>query len=175
MYHQVQYGNLAEWFAAVGTVAAFLIAFWQLERARKLHRKATEIAQASLVSGWISKELDGKAWVALHNESESPVYEVICCVVPFQGAGDPTGIKTPPEFRGFLSYLPKGTFYVSVDGRYRGMNFHPSILVVFTDGNGMHWLRDGFGKLKMINESATDYFKLHRPQGWELPSTTSLT
>jgi len=180
---KVQLGDLATWVAAFGTVAAVSVALWQVGVERKARRKQETAdrvqqrrAQAELISAWVAKEEGGgkTAWIAILNSSQEPVYEVIASIAPIQGAGDRTGKGTQPHFRGFLSVVPPGRYYVRVDGGYRGMSFQPGVAVAFTDKAGVPWNRDALGLLGEISERPPEFLGLSRPLSRLLPDIETL-
>ncbi len=123
--------------------------------------------QAELISAFIAKEVQYKAWVTILNLSTEPVYEVIVSIVAFQGAD--RGAK----HIAFLSVVPPGSTPVVTDADYHGMCFHPSIEIVFSDVKGKNWVRSGRGELTEISQSPVDYYKLSRPLGWQLPEQST--
>jgi hypothetical protein len=126
-------------------------------------------SQAEKITAWVVKNNGQHATICVWNKSEKPIYEVIVCLVAFQGAGDPSGITTPNDFKAFLSVAPPGKSYLATRG-HSGMSFHPTAKVVFVDSSGLNWSREGNGRLNRIHIRPVEYFKLHRPLGWELPS-----
>jgi len=178
--HNIQYGDLATWFAAVGTVAAFFLAFWQLGTDRRRRRKERVEEQARKVSAWVAKEAPSKvkgqpprAWIAVQNNSSEPIYEVIATIVRFphmpakDGVDDGKGV--PLDFRTFLSVVPPGKYYSSVNGGYRGMSFQPAVEIAFKDKNGRSWLRTRNGGCFELKESPTVHYKFSPPLSWKLP------
>jgi hypothetical protein len=108
---KVQFGDLATWLAAAGTVAAFFLAFGQLEAERKSRRNERIEEQAQKISAWVAKEgpnpVKGQppiAWIAVLNNSSEPIYEVIVTVVRFQ------------HIPKFLSFVPPGKYYTKGSG-----------------------------------------------------------
>ena len=124
--------------------------------------------QAKQISAWVVSNEGQTAWLAVSNQSESPVYEVILTLVAFQGAGDSIGINTPDEFRAYLSVLPTGKYYAKTMGN-RGMMFHASVAISFIDSSGVNWLREGDGSLYKINQKPVEYYNLSRPLIWDYP------
>jgi|SRR5665213_67686 len=169
-FNQLAPGNKAEWVGSVGTILALLFAATtylinSLQNARNIRK-----AQAENVTAWVVSNGGVNAVIGIWNKSDKPIYEVIACLVAFQGAGDPTGKTTPIEFKAFLSVAPPGKSYLAVHG-HSGMSFHPSAKIVFTDSNALNWSREGDGILNRIRSRPVEYFGLHRPLGWELPSS----
>jgi hypothetical protein len=178
--HRIQLGDLATWLAAIGTVAAFFLAFGQLESERRHRRQETTEAQARKISAWVAKEESSKtkgrppvAWIAVLNDSNEPVYEVIATIVRFphlpQRDGTQEGQGVPLDFRGFLSVVPPGKSYVSVSGGYRGMHFQPAVEVAFKDSNGKPWLRTRSGGCFKLKQGPIEFYKFQPPMSWQLP------
>lgn len=79
----VQFGNVAEWVAALGTVAAFLATFWLLRhevRARHADESERRWQQARLVTTshgstttWGAPEGGMSAEFEVHNDSAEPI------------------------------------------------------------------------------------------------------
>lgn len=159
----------AVWVGSVGTVLTLLLAtltyfFNSIANSKKLRK-----SQAEKITAWVISNNGEHAVICIWNKSDKPIYEVIVCLVAFQGAGDPTGITIPNDFKAFLSVSPPGKSYLALHG-HSGMCFHPTAKVVFTDSNGLNWSREGNGRLNHIHQKPVEYFKLSRPLGWELPS-----
>lgn len=157
----------------------FIVAFLQIrnERVERKRRAAEERAQqrrdqAQHISAWVARDYypSPNAWLAVLNGSAEPIYEVVASIVNAQTGGhEDEALHTPRPFRGLLSIVPAGQYYVGVSGGYHGMSFHPGVVAAFTDRGGVHWLRYANGRLKEIPKSAIEYYGLGRPSGWHLP------
>jgi len=97
------------------------------------------------------------------------VYEVIVSIAAFQGPSSSRPIKASRQYASFLSVVPPGKSFTSVDGSYHEIAFHPAIEIAFRDVRGKNWLRSGRGALKDIGKSPMDYYKFLRPLNWKLP------
>lgn len=177
-------GDWATWAAAVFTGSAVFVALWQIHVERrerqKVERRAEEEQkrrQATKVSAWITKAYDDPMWIAVRNSSDEPVYEVIVSLVSVQGAGPPRDAHdTEPDFRyrAFLSVVPPGRFYASMPYGGHGMSMRFGLEVAFTDASGQYWVRKGNGDLSCIATPAIDYYRVHRPVGWDYPVIESM-
>ncbi len=163
--------NFFQISASIGSLATFaLLCFtiWQYRKDLSEKKEQSERAQAMKIASWVVYNEGQTAWIAISNQSESPVYEVILTLVAFQGAGDSIGINTSDDFRAYLSVLPPGKYYAKTMG-HRGMMFHASAAVAFIDNSGVNWLRDGNGNLSKINKKPVEYYNLSRPLSWDYP------
>jgi len=166
--HTIHWSDPATWLASIGTVGVLLLGLLQYIRNSRLSEKRVHEEQAKNVTAWVVSNVGQEAWLAISNQSKNPIYEVILTLVPFEGAGDPTGKATLINFRAFLSVVPPGLYYARTDGN-TGMHFHASASAAFTDSVGASWIRDGRGKLEEIKKLPTDYFGLPRPLSWTYP------
>ena len=155
-------GDKAAWFAGTATFLTFLVAFAQIAIERRIRRDNEAKEQAERISAYVAKEKGYKAQIEVLNSSFEPIYEAIISLVAFQGAQSTHHIA-------FLSVVPPGKYFVSIDANYHGMSFHPSIEIAFTDARGKNWVRFGRGELRQIGQSSTDYYHLSRPLTWTLP------
>ena len=179
----VQLGNLAEWAAAVGTIAAVATALLQVAKERQQREDDRSLAsererklQASRVSAWVLSGptmTESRPAIAFLNGSEEAVYNVIPTVVFVQGAGGP---RTGEEWAKFdrdmsvprtsVVLLPPGRWWVSVPNWGIAMGFRPAVEVAFTDRTGNHWVRRADGTLEELPKSPIEYygdFGLHGP------------
>jgi hypothetical protein len=181
-----QLGAWGSVLAAVGTVAAFVVAFWQIrtERQARLRREdeaATEAhrAQADRIHAWYSGEGGRGTRITLLNGSEEPVYRAAVVLVFISGgAGPRTGKEQvelskagggSPYLWQFLSIIPPGVHETSVGGGWGGMMKRPGVEIAFTDRSGAHWVRSGEGTLTEIPIPARLYYGLDEPLDWEVP------
>ena len=163
--------NLFQILASVGSLATFgLLCFtvWQHKKNLQKERDELERSQAKNVSAWVVSNEGLSTWLAVSNQSESPVYEVIVSLVAFQGAGDLIGKTIPNDHRACLSVLPPGVSYVKTIG-HRGMMFHASAAIAFIDNVGTNWIREGNGSLYKIDSKPVEYYDISRPLIWDYP------
>jgi hypothetical protein len=162
-------GDLATWVSGIGIVSTFIIGFIQINNERKIRKEKERKEQAERISAFIFKETPAKTTISLLNLSSEPIYEVIVSISSFQGPSTLPSQTPSHQYTSFLSVVPPGKSFTHVSGGYHGMSFHPSIEIAFRDVKGKNWVRTGRGKLKEIDKSPVDYYKLHRPLGWQLP------
>lgn len=162
-------GDLATWVSGIGIISTFIIGFIQINNERKIRKEKERREQAERISAFIFKETPAKTTIALLNLSSEPIYEVIVSIAAFQVTNVSSIKKVSSQYTSFLSVVPPGKSFTTVSGGYHEMAFHPSIEIAFRDVKGKNWVRTGRGMLKEIEKSPVDYYKLHRPFGWELP------
>jgi hypothetical protein len=158
---QDRLGTIPDWIAALGTVAAFLVALRLLAKELTARREVEEDrrrAQARLVSAWTTPrrietagpELKLEFIVVLKNGSDEPVHEVWLTLVPDSSpfASDPEAaraedgtVKDPDTDWGNVELVPPGeTFNVAVmPGRYPIKKL--VLGISFTDSQGRRWRR----------------------------------
>lgn len=136
---------------------------------RKRLARAKRHEQASQVSAWVARESDGKAWIAVLNQSKNPIYEVVLSIVSFNVPDTSSGKYTPHEYRDFLSVVPPDKHYACVENDYHGMGFHPAVEIAFKDIEGNYWLRKGNGSISEISTSPVEHYRLSLPVEWQLP------
>jgi hypothetical protein len=113
---QIQWGGVATWVAAVGTVSAVAVALWQVARERGARvardtqdRMDRHLAQARLISAWLGpaepvpdvdrietndveddRSFNFRTPIYVQNSSAEPIYEVVAGIVFIQGAAPHT-------------------------------------------------------------------------------------
>lgn len=138
----VQWGDVATWFAAVGTVAAVAAALWQVASERKRRIKRERRSQAALISAWRDPRHNrmGRPGekVVLLNSSGEPVYNIVVAPVAVQWAAPHRGEDMVKGFRNHktLSILAPGHFQTSVSSLGGGMGLRWGMEVAFSDRNG---------------------------------------
>jgi hypothetical protein len=157
--------------AAVGTVGAFVAAFWQIWVERSARQRSEREAQALRVSAWWAGEN-----ATVLNASTTPVYRLVVWLVTFQGGGGPrTGEEIVKGFAGDLlpatvSVLPPGRYSVPLPPFEGGMSMKPAVELGFTDAAGRHWIRRGDGRLERIRLEPALYYGIGLPQDWAMPT-----
>lgn len=164
----------AVWVGALGTVGALFTALIQIERERRLRKKAEQAtatsrrrSQAELISAWWSATLgEGRDRLVVLNQSYEPVYMAVMSLVLVQGAGPVRGEDLNDSLRGHqvcLSVVPPGRWQVMVAGGWGGMHRRPGAEVAFTDCRGRHWIRRALGNLEEIQEDAATHLGIVPP------------
>jgi len=173
--------------AAVGTVAAFIVAFMQISTERQAReRRERETAtqrhrsQAERVHAWVSDNNEDHTTYTLFNGSEDPVYRAGAFLVFIQGAGPRTGKgwvalesgeDQVSQYQSFLSIIPPGRSRTEIASGWAIMTGRPAVELAFTDRAGAHWLRAGDGTLTEIPVPAVEFYgNGEEPQDWRIPS-----
>jgi hypothetical protein len=50
------------------------------------------------------------------------------------------------------------------------MTARPGVEIAFTDRGGVHWLRAGDGSLREVEAEPVEFYGLHGPFDWRIPS-----
>jgi len=162
-------GDIATWVSGIGIVSTFIIGFIQINNERKIRKEKERKEQAERISSFIIKETPSKTTIALLNLSSEPIYEVIVSISAFQGPNNAPIHALSRQYTSFLSVVPPGKSFTSVDGNYHELAFHPAIEIAFKDVKGKNWVRTGRGILREIGKTPVEYYQLHRPLSWKLP------
>lgn len=158
------------WASAVLSILALIGAAgsWVYQLIKE--RQAARTNQALAITAWISNYsacLDGTPNVTIHNDSGSPIYEVVLTVVGMYGAGPGKhGEDHPGDYsrRSLYAIAPPGTSSASIDLLgVGGMHVVCSLEIAFVDGEGRSWVRRGSGKLKRIRKRPFIFYKIPLP------------
>lgn len=182
----VGWGDIPTWVAAVGTVAAFTVAFVQINTERQRRhvdeekdRAERHSAQARLISampGPVEREsgsdsLSGRSAIDCINSSSEPAYNVVVGIVFIQGAAPRTTEDMMKlrlggdQYQGLptttLSILPPGRCraWISGTGWTSIMAGRAGAEIAFTDRAGAHWIRRATGELDELPVDPLEYFK----------------
>jgi hypothetical protein len=181
-----------DWTAvgSIGTLLAFVVAFYAIVRDSRGRAKAARRHQAEQVSAWIDytsygcKSPRGTNAIVL-NGSGQPVYRGIIWLVRLQGGGGPaTGeemarwIESHPDAseRGgpeTLSVLPPGMSVACLPDWEGGMSAMPGVEIAFTDAAGRHWIRRAEGGLENVSKEPAVHYGIGLPQSWTIPPRIS--
>lgn len=161
------------------TVGTLIVALCQISQNKKERKADIEQHQAALISVWYEKDQGRNdqpknnrfVWqlVALRNESESPVYDMIVTCVGISGAGPLSkGEENRPDFpcRICVGTLPPGLWYTWLPTEGSGMHVRTAPEAAFTDANGISWVRRGNGKLEKAALEPAAFYKLPLPLEW---------
>lgn len=182
-------GAVGAVLAAIGTIAAFIAAFYQIAQERSARHKEEDtsarnerMAQARRISAWIGgapsipiQSIDEEmppTFATLLNASGEPVYRVAAWLVLIQGAGPHTGEEMQdvnPFAVRMLGTLPPGAFVVALPGDWHGMYAHPGVEIAFTDVNSLHWIRRATGAVEEVRDDVVNHYGLPQPVDWEEP------
>jgi hypothetical protein len=182
----LEWGDVPTWVAAVGTVAAFAVALYQItterryrHQAERLDREERHRAQARLISampGPVAREpgdplLAGRSAIDCINSSSEPAYNVVVGMVFIQGAGprtteDMLGLRAGdgvphPVPTTTLSILPPGhsRAWIAGSGWIGVLAGRAGAEIAFTDRSGSHWIRRAVGQLEELPVDPLEYFR----------------
>ena len=154
----MEIGSLAEWFGAIGTLLAVLVALSIAFRDGYLRRKAEQWRQADLVSLWpvhfgVFKKRD---LVYISNASKQPIYDVLISYGVAYGAGE--AYSTGSDYQAAILRVPPGEYFVKAPKSHGGgMHTQLGMSISFRDINGRYWRRDARGILaKTENDPFTE-------------------
>lgn len=162
----MQLGNLAEWVAAVGTVAAFGATFWLLRHevnARRADEHEAKMRQARLItieSQGSSLGATGRGWglqvsVRVTNDSPAPVRVEKCSAQVVALHADYTGHGSEQPFkmlRGEGGQLGASFLAEPTPPREPGPEFRVTeASVVFRDRQGNRWRVDDLGHIDELD------------------------
>lgn len=155
-----QWGNAAEWLAAVGTVGALMLTYLLLRKELRELRAFEEdrtASQAQSVAAWLDyQEAEGgPGWrdkILVRNASSGPVFNCVAYVFhPIGADADDIAGNMPMEVV-FDVVPPGGTLDhpINRDWIEEDRVVFPGLVleVAFTDGGGRHWRRNGSGTLE---------------------------
>jgi hypothetical protein len=155
----VEVGTLAEWFAAVGTIGAFVVALILLGRQMRAYRAAEDDrtrGQARGVAVWTriagqhnSNEV--RREIIVRNSSDTPIYNCVAFASQYWEPPEfnfSVQIGTLPPDEDCVTEIPEGE--LSDPEVVRG----PRVEVAFTDARGRHWRRLSSGELEEQHEPA---------------------
>ncbi len=176
-----QLGTLADWFAAIGTISAFIAGLavirrdnkWKRDEEERRHHEL-EHRQAELITGWWD---DDANQIEVINNSTGIAHRVIvttgyhlrsdhpdCYIGKYNGINHAVAAVPP----GKSIRIPAVREYSDADmdeGRW--------LQIRFTDDGGRHWFRGGAGELKRADEDPVDF--LHRvAQSWGIDNIVDM-
>lgn len=176
------FSAIATALAAVATVAAFGLAFYQIITELRARREDERMRQARRISSWVGGMLradrhdDAQSFAegaeptaaTLLNASDEPVYRLVAWLVLVQGAGPRTGEEAvQSDMRpAALSILPPGRYVIALPGGWGGMSARAGIEIAFTDAAGRHWIRRALGQLQAVPADAVAHYGLEQPVNW---------
>ena len=162
--------------AAIGTIAAVVVALWLAGRESRERKGELERRQAELISAWLVPFGDATTAglvvpvIAISNESQQLVYRVIASLVPTRGAIDERFRqaigRAPTDFRVFKGELPLGRTNLEVQDPGGGMHIRFGVELAFRDAAGRSWVRKADGHLLKIRKDPAEQYGLHEPLNW---------
>lgn len=142
----IQWGTVADAFAAFGTFTAAAVAIWLAGREARRARKDAIVDQARRVSVWPLGHTP-RSYVMISNASNEPVYDMVISYGVAYGAG--MAYQKGNKNQIFLLRVPPGRYSTdSAPHPGGGMNAQLSLSVSFRDSNGNYWRRDATGMLE---------------------------
>jgi hypothetical protein len=170
MENSINWGDVATWFTGIVTLGLFIVGFLQIrnERAARIkNEKELELRavreQAEKISAWIARDQQGKISIAVLNNSQQPVYQVIITETLVGQTGE---LGTASQDHALLSIVPPGLGYVTIDGTYYGMHRRPGVEIAFSDVTSRNWIRKSNGELIGIDMSTVSYYEINLPATW---------
>ena len=145
--------------AAVGTVAAVILALNLARRDSRRREQEDERHQAELITAWLvaddfnDAEMRGKIKCTIYNSSHQVAYDLMISLVSTHGALRKTAAGIDNSQRGyetFVGQFPPGqlTYFLPYPGSALQVRY--SAEIAFRDAAGRFWLRDGHGHLKRV-------------------------
>jgi hypothetical protein len=173
-----RWGDYPTWLAAIGTLAAVIVALYLAGQDSRRRSRQQRAHQAELITAWLT-DVRGvhehgkqqRCGIAILNGSQQLAYHVIATLVDVRGTAGydfrERGGLNPYAFRAFVGELPPGRTDVQVD--YPGVAMHIRWVVelAFKDAAGVTWVREADGRLKSIAGEPEAYYQgLHEPIDW---------
>lgn len=166
----MELGTLAEWFGAIGTLLAVVVALVVAFRDGRLRRKAERWRQAELISVWPVHfgRIKSKTYVYISNASKQPVFDVLISYGVAYGAGE--ACTKEPEYQRAVLRVPPGEYFVKAPKSHGGdMYVQLGFSISFRDINGRYWRRDARGVLAETSSDPFTEMDVSQPiSKWEL-------
>ena len=161
MTSQIDLGSVAEWFAAVGTIAAVVVALYIATRETRRLQKRDRADQAHQISAWRLVQL-GFGEVVVSNASSLPIYDVLISYGVAYGAGPPFSLGNANQT--FVVRIPPGRYLVKEPKHGGGgMSVLVGPSISFRDANGLFWRRDAKGELIATKASPFIEMEIKQP------------
>ena len=161
MTSQIDFGSVAEWFAAVGTIAAVVVALYIATRETRRLQKRDRADQAHQISAWRLVQ-PGSSQVLVSNGSTLPIYDVVISYGVAYGAGPPFSLGNASQT--FVVRIPPGRYLVKEPKRGEsGMLGVVGPSISFRDANGSFWRRDAKGELIATKSHPFIEMKIEQP------------
>ena len=134
-----RYGDFATWTGSVGTVAAFVVAYYQIHQERR-HRLARELQDrlaarrehADKISAWVT----GSS-VVVANRSGHPIHDVDISLGDLRPEGG-THAESAQAAVVHLAVVPPGEHTSHLDESHEN---HNVLQITFTDARADRWTR----------------------------------
>ena len=151
----MQMGSLAEWFSAIATLLAVVIAFWVAFRDGRLRMSEDKKRQADAISAWeiFFGMRHDKPLIYVSNASRQPIHDVMISYGVAYGAG--SSYATGDEYVAKLLKVPPGDYWVKPPKNHGGgMHIKLGISISFRDNAGHYWRRDARGVLSELKQDS---------------------
>lgn len=159
-FSNLDWGDVPTRIASIGTMAAIVVALWQIRGDRRQVATRERRAQAESISAWYDGDSQIGSDLVVRNSSEQPIYEVVVTLV----IDGHTGRRALPDHQRTFLVVPPGNHRVRVGGRRRGMSAAPGAEVAFSDRTGAaHWVRRADGSLIELEGPPIEYYDISRP------------
>lgn len=158
----VQWGNVAEWAGAIGTVGALVVTYRLLRHELGLFRREAEqqhAAQAGSVACWTEflpyeggslAEPARLAHAMVLNGSDRPIFMTLLSI------SDPVGLGEVNDWTVAIGTVEPGGkrawTLTPEQANYQSLQT-VNAQVAFTDADGRHWRRDWYGELERLDAS----------------------
>jgi hypothetical protein len=166
------WGDLATWVTGIATIALFIIGFLQIRNERISRLKSEKVQeerqrriQAELISSWIVKKSRDLICIAVFNNSQQPIYQIIVSEVRIGQTGDSIGV-IPEGGQVHITIAPPGLGYIKIPYFAPGMHHQLGVEVAFKDVAGRNWVRLPDGGLTQIEKSPLEYYDIAIPTDW---------
>jgi hypothetical protein len=162
--------DAASWLAAVGTLAAVVVALGLAIADGRRRSREDRRHQAELITAWVAVQFERPyVWVTLENASNLVAYHLVISTVSVVESSKVTRPSDPRTWRRFISQLPPGQSKpLSVDWSVATGVARPGVEIAFQDAAGRSWIRDWSGQLEEVKE--TDHLGrlgLEEPLDWD--------
>ena len=160
----MKFGNIAEWFGAISTLLAVVVALGIALRDGCLRRRSELRNQAESISAWpvnfgIFRKKD---LIYVSNSSRLPVYDVLISYGVAYGAGQP--FTKGDDYQSAILRVPPGDYFVKAPKNHGGgMHIQLGVSISFRDINGSYWLRDARGVLTKTNNDPYTEMDVSQP------------
>ena len=145
----IKWGDVPTWFAAIGTVATFIIYYFLLRgeiAKREDEKKERDNYTERRISGWI----DGETLI-IQNKGYEPVYYLVVYFGPMGVTFKPDSGKHVEMVIGTLGPDQRVEENISRYNLKTGIFPDiPKVELEFTDCKGRHWVRESNGLLREV-------------------------
>lgn len=166
----VQWGDAPSWFAAIGTIAAVVLALRLAVRERRRRSQEERRNQADLITAWVARDDPTYPWIGVMvaNASHQVAYRLVVSAV---SVVDGFRVDRPADslsWRRFVSQLPPGDTRFDVEWDRAVHVARPGVEIAFQDAAGRHWIRDVNGNMEEVEKiDHLERLGLHESLPWD--------